>query len=86
MILKRHKNFIKSFKKLDPRLKIKTVEILRDFQSNPFSPHLYNYALKGPLLGKRAIKVTSDLRIIFQQFDDYTLVIMLDLGTHSQIY
>lgn len=36
--------------------------------------------------GKRAFSVTGDMRIIFEEFDDYVLVIMLDIGTHAQVY
>jgi mRNA-degrading endonuclease YafQ of YafQ-DinJ toxin-antitoxin module len=38
------------------------------------------------LLGKKAISINSDLRIIFEEFDDYTLVVFLDLGTHNRVY
>lgn len=38
------------------------------------------------MLGKRAISVMGDMRIIFEEFNDYTLVLMLDVGTHNQVY
>jgi mRNA-degrading endonuclease YafQ of YafQ-DinJ toxin-antitoxin module len=56
------------------------------FLSSPNDKKLLNHNLKGSLLGKRAISVNSDLRIIFEEFDNYTLVVFLDLGTHNRVY
>ena len=38
------------------------------------------------MVGLRAISVTSDIRIIFQEFFHYRVVLFLDIGTHSQVY
>ena len=35
---------------------------------------------------KRAISVTGNIRIIFKEFEDYTLVVMLDVGNHPHVY
>lgn len=86
MRIKFHKNFDKRFKKLPDKLKKKTISAIRKFAKNPFDPTLRNHALTGNLIGKRAFSVTGDVRIIFEEFDNYVLVIMLDLGTHSQVY
>lgn len=81
-----HKNFEKRFKKLDERLKGKVLNKLELFIDNPFEASLKNHPLKGALKGKRAFSVTGDVRVIFEEVDDYLLVIMLDLGTHNQVY
>jgi mRNA-degrading endonuclease YafQ of YafQ-DinJ toxin-antitoxin module len=47
---------------------------------------LKNHSLNGHLLGKRAVSAGSDLRIIFEEFNGYTLVIFLDLGKHNRVY
>jgi len=81
-----HKDFLKRFKKLDKKLKIKVVETIELFSKNPLEQSLKNHQLKGSLKHLRAISVTGDMRIIFEQFDNYTLVVMLDVGTHNQVY
>jgi len=47
---------------------------------------LRNHALKGSKLGIRSIDAAFDLRILFIEEADYTLVLLLDLGTHSKLY
>lgn len=36
--------------------------------------------------GKRSFSVTGDMRIIFEEHENYTMVLMLDVGTHNQVY
>jgi len=86
MLIKFHKTFEKNFKKLPEQLKKKTILSIKKFSSNPHDPKLRNHGLKGRLLGKRAFWVTGDLRVIFEEFDGYVLVIMLDVGTHNHVY
>ncbi|MDP2642545.1 MAG: type II toxin-antitoxin system mRNA interferase toxin, RelE/StbE family [Candidatus Peregrinibacteria bacterium] len=86
MILKLHKQFNKSYEKLTPKLKQKADFVMQCFRLNPLDPSLQNHPLHGEMSGKRAISVTGDVRIIFEEHDDYILVIMLDIGTHNQVY
>jgi len=86
MKIKYHKRFEKQFKKLPEKIKNKVLEVIEIFVNDPHDKKLLNHNLKGNLLGKKAISVNSDLRIIFEEFDSYTLVIFLDLGTHNRIY
>ena len=75
------RKFEKQIKKLDPKLQNKVFKTIDIFIDNPYHKSLHNHSLSGNLRGKRAISVSGDLRIIFQEFDSYTLVIFLDLGT-----
>lgn len=86
MEIRYHRHFLKRFKKLSPDVKEKTITAIGKFLKNPKAHSLRNHALKGRLLGKRAFCVTGDIRVIFEEFDDYVLVIMLDVGTHNQVY
>jgi addiction module RelE/StbE family toxin len=86
MIIKFHKDFVKSYKKLSPKLKQRVDLVIFGFRKNPLDPVLKNHALKGEMGGKHAISVTGNIRILFEEHGDYLLVIMLDVGTHSQIY
>ncbi len=56
------------------------------FEKNPHNPTLRNHALHGNMDGLRTISVTPDIRIVFQQYHDYIVVLFFDVGTHSQLY
>lgn len=86
MKIKFHKFFEKRYSKLTPKLKLKVNETILKFRNNPFDPVLGNHPLKGVMLGKRGISVTGNYRIIFEEYEDYTLVLILDVGTHPQVY
>ncbi|MFA5854737.1 MAG: hypothetical protein WC846_00380 [Candidatus Gracilibacteria bacterium] len=81
-----HKFFGKHLEKLTPKLREKVKTTVFKFRTNPFDPILENHPLKGSMQGRRAISVTGNIRIIFEEYDDYTLVLMLDVGTHPQVY
>lgn len=86
MQIRLHKNFEKSFKKLDRKLKAKVIQSIKLFQENPYNNSLKNHPLKGRLKGLRSFSVTSDIRIIFEEYDNNKLIIMLDIGTHNKVY
>jgi addiction module RelE/StbE family toxin len=81
-----HKNFIKNYRRLDLKLRKRVDATIKKFRTNPFNPILKNHALKGKLKGKRAFSITGDCRVIFEEYDNYVLVIMVDIGTHNQVY
>lgn len=86
MMVKYHKTFEKQFKKLSKKLKEKTINTIDIFINNHKDKRLLNHKLKGTLIEKRAIYVSPDLRIIFEEIDDYALVVFLDIGNHRHIY
>lgn len=86
MQIQYHRQFEKRFAKLQPQLQQKVIQTIQQFSKNSFSPKLRNHPLTGQLRGKRAISVMGDMRIIFEEYDNYILVIMLDVGTHNQVY
>lgn len=86
MKIRYHKNFLKKFKKLPKGLRLKTKEVIKIFAKNPSSRNLYNHPLKGAMKGKRAFSVSGSCRVIFKEFDDYVLVVMLDVGGHPEVY
>lgn len=81
-----HKRFEKQFKKLVDKDKEKISKALEIFINNPHDTKLNCHSLKGNLTGKKAISAAPNLRLIFEEFDDYTLVIFLDLGRHNRVY
>jgi len=80
------KRFEKSFKKCSARLQKKITQKIEIFIDDPYNQRLRNHPLRGVLKGIRAFSVTGDIRIIFEEIDDYILVIFLDVGKHAQIY
>ncbi|MEK7529263.1 MAG: type II toxin-antitoxin system mRNA interferase toxin, RelE/StbE family [Patescibacteria group bacterium] len=86
MRIKYSKKFQKRFKKLPQSLKNKVVLAIEKFEKNPHDLALKNHPLKGKLESRRAFSVTGDIRIIFEEYDNYIVVLMLNLGTHTQVY
>jgi len=66
MKIKYHKNFKKQFDKLSDKKKRKVLDIIIIFMNNSKDKKLKNNNLKGKLLGRRAISVNPNLRIIFE--------------------
>jgi len=81
-----HKRFIKQMKKLQVHERIAVTDAIDLFRKDPFSTTLKNHALKGSMLGARAISAGFDLRILFEEHDNYTLVVMVAVGTHDTVY
>jgi addiction module RelE/StbE family toxin len=75
MKIKYHKRFEKQFKKLLDRDKKMVLQVIEKFIKNPKDKSLRKHSLKGALLKNRAISVNPSLRIIFEEFDSYTLVL-----------
>ncbi len=86
MKIEYHKTFTKAFDKMDQKHQEKIMKVIRYFQVDPFSPTLRNHPLKGSMAGRRAFSVGGGMRIIFKEYEDYTLVLMLDVGSHNQVY
>ena len=61
-------------------------QAISKFRENPLDPQLKNHALKGAMRGKRSFSVTGDVRVIFKEEEKYTVVFMLDVGGHAQVY
>lgn len=80
------KSFAKQYQKLLLKKQKKVDIALAKFQRNPFDPVLKNHRLNGEYANQRAISVSGDLRVIFEVKDGYALVIMFQVGTHSEIY
>jgi len=81
-----HKKFRKSYKKLNESQKNLVNQALLLFEENPFNPQLKNHKLHGKQKNYRSIAAGNDLRIIFKVFNNYVQVLMLDVGSHSQVY
>ena len=81
-----HRAFIKNLERLSPTLQEKVSVTLGVLGKNPHDPLLHNHALKGRMIGKRSLSVTGSIRIIFIEYDDYVAALLLNVGTHAQVY
>lgn len=86
MKIKYHRRFTKRYQKLLPHVQSKVRAAISHFVKNPHDPRLRNHALTGQLKGLRAFSVTGDICIIFEERDNYTFVILLDVGPHARVY
>lgn len=84
MIIKLHKDFKKSFKKLSLKIQEKAKERLMLFEKDPLNPVLNNHPLRGKYLNHRSVNITGDLRAIYKKVDDEITFIKID--SHSNLY
>lgn len=80
-----HGYFEKDFKKLPQNIRDAFLERIHLFSINPYDPILKDHALKGHLIGKRSFSVTGDIRVIYRYIDE-TTVLLLQIGSHNQVY
>jgi len=86
MEIKYHRKFIKELDKLNYLERDKIDKTISIFTQNPFDYRLRNHALNGFMSDRRSIWVDFKTRIIFREFENYTLVIFLEFGGHGQVY
>lgn len=80
-------NFQKNYRKriqnnenLVNRFKLR-IEI---FLSNKNKSQIRDHKLVGSKNNMRAFSIIGDIRVVYTEYED--LVILLDIGTHSQVY
>ncbi len=76
----------KEYKELNKKDKASVKEAIRLFQGNQFDPKIRNHPLQGKLAGHRSIDAGFDLRIVCKEQGNYTYVLFLQVGSHSQLY
>lgn len=88
MIIEVHPHFRKAYKLRianNRRLVKLTSQKLALFQENPTQPQLRDHALRGKLSFVRAFWVTREIRIVYARIAPEH-VLLLDIGTHEQVY
>lgn len=82
-----HRNFEKSHKQRiapNPKLVKRFGERYKLFLSGERGKPLDDHALSGSLQGRRAFSVAGDIRVIYIELEEQ--IILLDIGTHNQVY
>ena len=81
-----HKTFVKAYARLSILQKKQIDAALRLFETNRTDPFLQDHALKGKMKSLRAFSAGHDLRVIYREEGGFITIILLDAGTHNQVY
>jgi len=74
------------FVKHHPELRGKFTAALRDLEADPFQPHLKYRHLTGKLQGIQSVSLTHSYRITLTVLVTEQEIILLDIGSHDQVY
>ncbi len=88
MRIERHPNFKRSYKKRiakNPRLLKKTEDRIILLKKDPTNPILKDHKLSGAKNSFRAFSITGNFRIVYMRVSE-NHIILLDIGTHNQVY
>lgn len=82
----------KGFKKIyskkvknNNELKNRFWNAVESFSKNPFNPHLRTHKLTGKLEGLWAFSVDYNRRVVFK-FASENEILLIDIGTHDEVY
>ena len=81
-----NKTFEKQYRKLNFILQRKVDIAIEKFEVNPYDISLMNHNLTGKLAEFKSIRVNYNIRIILKEEGGYTLVEMIQIGTHDEVY
>ena len=76
----------RKFFKRHPDLKPRFARVLSELQKDPFQPHLEMHPLSGKLAGCHAVSLTHASRITLTLLITEKEIILLDIGTHDEVY
>jgi addiction module RelE/StbE family toxin len=85
--IKHHRVFKKHFNKriiTQKKLLAQFEERLALFASGERGWPLDDHPLSGKLIGRSALSINSDFRVIYEETEHFT--IFVDIGTHNQVY
>jgi len=83
------KRAFRKFIKRNPQLEPKLIQVLQLMKEDVFAPQLSANSLQGKLLGLKACSCGYDCRILFtiEVYPDQTeAIVLLDIGTHNDVY
>lgn len=88
MKISTHDSFEKAYSKRiknNSKLVTKTKERIALFEIDPSNSILKDHALSGAKKGLRAFSITGDYRVVYK-LQSNTESILIDIGTHNQVY
>ena len=79
------KQFLKTIRRLPPKIQAQLADRVELFGANPLDKRLRNHSLHTPYKGSYSINISGDYRAIYTLIDDRT-ALFTHIGTHSQLY
>ena len=76
----------RKFFKKHPDLLKKYIEVLAKLKNNPFDSALKTHKLKGELSDFYSCSLTHEYRIICTFIVQNDMIVLVDIGTHSEVY
>lgn len=86
MDIVRTERFQKAYDRLDETSKTKVNEALALFIADRNNPALRDHPLKGKLKKLRSFSAAWDLRLIYQEKNEFLTIVLINVGTHNQVY
>ena len=80
------KPFRKALARLGPRELGSVEEAVTRYRTNRTDPSLQDHTFKGKMKFLRAFSAGHDLRVIYREEGGLITIILLDAGTHNQVY
>ena len=80
-----HKRFVKQFRKLPENVQ-RAFQTRRDiFLEDEHSSTLHVHSLQGKYLGYKSFNVTADIRVVYKELNENT-ILFAEIGSHSELY
>ena len=80
-----NKHFLKKFNRFPRKIQNKFKERIELFVNDSGNITLRDHPLRGDLKGKRAFRITGDIRVIYQYLKKDEIK-LLNIGPHSEVY
>jgi len=80
------KQFQKAYSKLSETERLRVDKALTLFMEDRTNPAIRNHALKGRLEGRLSFSAAWDLRVIYREEGGFLTIILLNVGSHNQVY
>lgn len=85
MRIAKGKQFEKQHRKLQPKIQKQFTERLKLYVENKNHPLLHVHSLTGKYEGLSSFNVTADIRVIYDDSYEETLILVY-IGSHSELY
>ena len=86
MIFVQTRPFRKAFSRLGQREQTAVESAIQQFKVDRLDANLRDHALKGKMKTLRAFSAGWDLRVIYREEGGFVTIILVDVGTHNQVY
>lgn len=90
VISSKFKRAFRKFTRRNPQLQARIEEIIVELSDDIFNPSLGTHKLEGKLSGLLSCSCGYDCRVVFaietESESGETLVVLLDVGTHDEVY